>query len=118
MYATRLTGEQKESIHTLWKAFEGTKKYHNFTKEIKSHEAAAQRYMMTMTANEFMYVNKDTLEVTEEADANAIEFVHFFLKGQSFLFNQIRKMVGCMVQVYHGKLGPAFVENAHRDNTL
>lgn len=63
------------------------------------------RYMMNMTANEFMYVNKHTLKVTEESDVDAIEFVRFFLKGQSFLFNQIRKMVGCMIQVYHGELG-------------
>ena len=27
-------------------------------------------------------------------------------------------MVGCMVQVFHGKLGPSFVDNTHRDNSL
>ena len=53
--------------------------------------------MMKMTANEFMYVNRDTLVVTEASDARAIEFVRFYLQGQSFLFNQIRKMVGSMV---------------------
>ena len=118
MYSTRLTADQKEKLQTQWASFEGTKKYHNFTKDIKSHEAAAARYMMKMTANEFMYVNKETYAVTDENDANAIEFVRFFLKGQSFLFNQIRKMVGAMIQVFHGGLGPSFIENTHRDNTL
>ena len=74
--------------------------------------------MMKMTANEFMYVNRDTLVVTEASDARAIEFVRFYLQGQSFLFNQIRKMVGSMVQVFHGRLGASFIENAHKDNTL
>ena len=58
---------------------------------------AANRYMMEMTANEFIYVNQNSFEVTDSSDPAAIEFVRFYLKGQSFLFNQIRKMVGCMV---------------------
>lgn len=97
MYKYRLTDEQKERLHNLWAAFEGTKKYHNFTKDIKSHETAACRYMMKMTANEFMYVNRESFAVTQADDENAIEFVRFYLKGQSFLFNQIRKMVGSMI---------------------
>lgn len=87
MYKYRLSDDQKERLHSLWSAFEGTKKYHNFTKDIKSHETAACRYMMNMTANEFMYVNRESFAVTEAADENAIEFVRFYLKGQSFLFN-------------------------------
>lgn len=57
----------------------------------------ANRNMMELNANEFMYVNIDTLKVTDAEDPNALEFVHFYLKGQSFLYNQIRKMVGCIV---------------------
>jgi len=34
-----------------------------------------------------MYVNVDTLKMTDANDENGLEFVHFFLKGQSFLFN-------------------------------
>ena len=74
--------------------------------------------MMNMTANEYMYVNKNTLKVTDESDADAIEFVRFYLKGQSFLFNQIRKMVGSMIQVFHGELGPGYIENTHKENRL
>ena len=48
---------------------------------------AAQRYMMDMQANEFMYVNCETFEVTGADDPKAIEFIRFYLKGQSFLFN-------------------------------
>ena len=50
-----------------------------------------------MEANEFMYVNTETLKVTTVDDPKGIEFVRFYLKGQSFLYNQIRKMVGCMI---------------------
>ena len=48
---------------------------------------AAQRYMMEMDASEFMYVNRDTLEVTNKEDKRALEFIRFYLKGQSFLYN-------------------------------
>ena len=118
MYKTRLCDEVKTQLHELWSSFTGTKKYHNFTKDVKPHENQAARYMMRMTANEFMYVNRETFAVTDEADENAIEFVRFYLQGQSFLFNQIRKMVGSMIQVFHGELGPSFVSNAHKDNSL
>ena len=41
MYATRLDEEQRKQVQELWKSFEGTKKYHNFTKDIRAHEMAA-----------------------------------------------------------------------------
>ena len=40
-----------------------------------------------MEASEYMYINRETLKVTTSDDANAIEFVRFYLKGQSFLYN-------------------------------
>lgn len=58
---------------------------------------ASQRYMKILEANEYIYINKFTNEVTDSSDKDAIEFVHFFLKGQSFLYNQIRKMIGVII---------------------
>ena len=82
----------------MWKTtFEGTKKYHNYTRDMRPEQQAANRFMMELTANDYMYVNQDTFEVTDQADPRALEFVHFYLKGQSFLYNQIRKMVGAIV---------------------
>lgn len=43
--------------------------------------------MMEMKAEDYLYVNIDTFEVTNSEDPRALEFVHFYLKGQSFLFN-------------------------------
>ena len=42
---------------------------------------AAQRFMMELEANEYMYVNKATFQVTTSEDPEAIEFLHFHLKG-------------------------------------
>lgn len=40
-----------------------------------------------MEANEYLYVNRDTFQVTSAEDDRGIEFVRFYLKGQSFLYN-------------------------------
>jgi len=58
--------------------------------------------MIEMDASEYRYISTKTFKVSTEDDPDAIEFVRFYLKGQSFLYNQIRKMVGCMIQVFHG----------------
>lgn len=42
---------------------------------------AANRYMIELTANDYMYVNYKTFDVTNAEDPEALEFVHFFLKG-------------------------------------
>jgi len=58
---------------------------------------AAMRFMMELSADDFMYVNRNTCLVTNSEDPDAIELVHFHIKGQAFLYNQIRKMIGCIV---------------------
>jgi len=58
--------------------------------------------MIEMDASEYRYISTKTFKVSTADDPDAIEFVRFYLKGQSFLYNQIRKMVGCMIQVFHG----------------
>ena len=79
---------------------------------------AAQRFMMELSADDFLYVNRKTCVVTNSTDPDALELVHFHLKGQSFLYNQIRKMIGCIIQVSHGALGAQFVSNTHKDNVM
>jgi hypothetical protein len=43
--------------------------------------------MIELTADDFMYINKNTFEVSSADDPDALEFIHFFLKGQAFLYN-------------------------------
>lgn len=117
-YAFRIGEEQKAFIKEMWTGFEGTRNYHNFTKGVKATEMTANRFMIEMCADRYVYVNQDTGLRTDENDPRAMEFVHLFLKGQSFLFNQIRKMVGCMVQICRGQLGKGFIANCHRNNNL
>ena len=82
LYSFRLSDDQKQKVHELFsQTFEGTKTYHNYTKDMKPEQMAARRYMMELKANDYMYVNQKTFEVTNSDDPEALEFVHFFLKG-------------------------------------
>jgi len=54
---------------------------------MKPDQNAALRFMMELSANDYLYVNSETFEVTSCEDPQALEFVHFYLKGQSFLYN-------------------------------
>jgi hypothetical protein len=40
---------------------------------------AAMRYMMELSADDFMYVNQQTCELSSASDPDAIELVHFHL---------------------------------------
>lgn len=68
LYGHRLTPEEKERVQKLFGMFIGTHKYHNYSKEVRPHQTAAMRYMLELNANDFMYINKDTFEVTDESD--------------------------------------------------
>ena len=81
MYATRLSDETKAKLESYWKSYAGTRNYHNYTKDVKCHQMAANRFMIQMEANEYRYVNKTTMKVTEASDPDGIEFVRFYLKG-------------------------------------
>ena len=88
LYGFRLSDEERERVHLTFKeTFEGSKKYHNYTRDMKPDQNAALRFMMELSANDYLYVNSETFEVTNNEDPQALEFVHFYLKGQSFLYN-------------------------------
>ena len=45
-----------------------------------------------------------------------IEFVEFFIKGQSFLYNQIRKMIGMIIHVIRKNLPTEVIQNSFKEN--
>lgn len=65
LYKSRLNEAQKTELHKLFQSFIGTKNYHNYTKDIKPTEMCANRNMTLLTADEFHYVNTDTLKVSD-----------------------------------------------------
>ena len=60
--------DEKQRIVTLFNLFLGTKKYHNYTRDTKAHDMKCQRCMFDLKCSEYMYINRDTLEVSKETD--------------------------------------------------
>ena len=82
LYGYRLPTDHKEKLHqTFLDTFIGTKKYNNYSSGKLLKENEESRYMIDLTANEFMYVNKDSYEYTNSEDPDAIEYVHFYIHG-------------------------------------
>jgi tRNA pseudouridine38-40 synthase len=76
--------ELVKMVDDLLQLFTGSKNYHNYTKKIEFKSDQAMRHMMQLTTD---------LITMEE-----IPLVKITLFGQSFLYHQIRKMVGAIIQ--------------------
>ncbi|CAI2369506.1 unnamed protein product [Moneuplotes crassus] len=105
MYEYRLPDAKKKILEGLLSKFEGTHKYHNYTKQMKSKDKNSQRYIMQV-------------KVLDYRVYDGIEFARVFLQGQSFLYNQIRKMMGAVFMVMHYGISEKFIENSLKDNQI
>ena len=59
--------------------------------------------------------NKLEIEKSEEKSSKR-EYVRIFISGQSFIYNQIRKMVGSVIFVYQNNLDQDFINNSFAEN--
>lgn len=74
--------------------------------------------MLQLKCDQLLYFNSETMEPSDKDDPKAIEFVHFWFKGQSFLYNQIRKMIGSLIQKFRGGMEPEFQTNTMNENKM
>ena len=88
----RIDTERLEVVRKALRCFEGTKSYHNFTTGKTPTDANAKRYITSFLCSDPFV---DPLTQTD--------WLIFSIVGQSFLLNQIRKMVGMVVEVASGK---------------
>jgi hypothetical protein len=79
----------------------GTRRYHNFTTGKTYNDPESKRHMQSFEASE-PFID----------DVNGGEWVVLSVLGQSFLLNQIRKMVTLAVEVARGNAGLAVFEEA------
>jgi len=56
------------------------------------------------------------MNCANKMESNGIEFVQFYIKGQSFLYNQIRNMIGSVVAVARKNLQPEVILNSFKAN--
>ncbi|OQV18361.1 tRNA pseudouridine synthase A, mitochondrial [Hypsibius exemplaris] len=92
-YSYRMPVERVVQVNALLARFLGTNNFHNFTIGVKPWQDAAKRFMKEVTCGQPFVVDD-------------IEFVLIKIKGQSFMMHQIRKMVGLIIAIMRGHVGP------------
>jgi len=80
------TEEVRKQANAILGLFEGTHNYHNFTYGKSSSEKSAKRYVMSFKCGKAFQID-------------GMEMVVLTVAGQSFMLNQIRKMVGLLIAV-------------------
>eukprot|EP01080_Neovahlkampfia_damariscottae_P008865 gene8865-814_t len=98
----KLSKEKEEKIEKYLKHFEGTKNYHNFTKFTDPNKKLEQfkRYITSF-------------KIEKKFELENIEFLSITIIGQSFLFNQIRKMIGFVICLMTKNFEEEEIEKIH-----
>ena len=90
---TRVSPETLATLQAGLKQYEGTHNYHNFTSKKDGTESSSLRYITAIECG------------TPFVDAkHGMEWVCISISGQSFLLNQIRKMISLAVEFARGKI--------------
>ncbi|CAM9211661.1 unnamed protein product, partial [Ectocarpus fasciculatus] len=88
----RLTAEDLAYFRSILTKFQGTHKFHNFTSDKNPSDASASRFIISVECSDPILF-----------PGNPVEWVCVSLRGQSFLLNQIRKMIGLSIDVFRGE---------------
>ena len=90
----RICQKQLDALRSACKLFEGTHKFHNYTTGKAPTDASSTRYIISFSVGDPFVSN-----------IGGMEWVLLTIVGQSFLLNQIRKMVGMVCEVASGATG-------------
>ena len=111
----RSTTAQRELLQQTVRQYIGTHSFHHFTKRCRSTEARSSRYIM-----DFIVDDEPIVLTTTTADGTRYEqeWIPTRIIGQSFLLNQIRKMVWLAVEITRGALPSHTVTDAFQKTPL
>ena len=116
----RVGNDRLSLLHDALQCYVGTYPYHNFTKPSKVAASSVDRYMteFIITNNQKPHLTKisskvHVIETNPNPNPNPdnnydniheMEWICVQVKGQSFLINQIRKMIGAALEVARGSM--------------
>ena len=102
-YKFRVNSELMEKVKLICADFKGSKKYHNYTRKMASSDPSSRRHIYEVSVDELI----------EYEDFEAIRFK---IVGQSFLYNQIRKMIGIIIDLCRNSKDMDYFKNTFMDN--
>ncbi|KAE9555923.1 hypothetical protein FO519_000903 [Halicephalobus sp. NKZ332] len=93
----RLSEERRDEVNDLLKCFVGTHNFFNYTSQREHWDASSVRYIISFECSKpFSYTHDFGFKTTE------FEFATIYIKGQSFMLHQIRKMIGMTLTILRG----------------
>lgn len=104
-YKYRITNELHDKLKEFCNNYLGTKNYHNYTKGQMFSQMNSQRIMKEVTCDELI----------EEGD---LQLIKFKIIGQSFLYNQIRKMIGMLIDCMRNNKDIDYFKNSFLANKI
>ena len=102
-YDYRLTEEDIKKLKEICKEYLGTKKYHNYTRKVGFTNMSSQRHIIEMNCDDII-------------DFGVFQGIKFKIIGQSFLYNQIRKMIGMIIDCMRNKRDMDYFKNSFLSN--
>lgn len=91
--------KEKERFNRILSCYVGSYNFHNFTTRTKADDPAANRQIISFTANTI--INLD-----------GIDFIKCEVLGKSFMLHQIRKMMGLAVAIMRNCASESLIQNA------
>jgi tRNA pseudouridine(38-40) synthase len=88
MHQFRLSESQLGRLRKILAYYQGTHSFHNFSRRVHGTEARAKRYIESFVAHDPILSRND-----------GTEWIPTQVVGQSFLLNQIRKMIGFAIEL-------------------
>jgi tRNA pseudouridine38-40 synthase len=101
----KISPEIHEKLKNICKAFKGTKKYHNYTKKLAFSDPSSNRHIYELTCDEII-------------EFDSFQAIKFKIIGQSFLYNQIRKMIGAIIDICRTCRDMEYLENSFLANKI
>ena len=102
-YGYKLTQEDINKLKEICKIFLGTKKYHNYTQKVGFSDMSSQRHIIEMNCDDII-------------DLGDFQAIKFKIIGQSFLYNQIRKMIGMIIDLMRFGKDMDYLKNSFLSN--
>jgi tRNA pseudouridine38-40 synthase len=102
-------------LQKILKKFEGTHNFHNYTIEKKVGDKSCNRYILNMSLDRISHEHLVNTLKKQPKD----EYFKVTLHGQSFVYHQIRKMIGMCIQIFQENGGdPFMIDNSFCANKI
>ena len=107
----RISSKQLDHARHLFRCYEGTKAFHNFTPGGKSSDPSTMRFIVSVEVDDPIVLQLPTGAPASLRYPQGLEVVCIRFHGASFMLNQIRKMIGCVLSTMAGGIDDAWIRH-------